>query len=186
MAVSPLLARPQRALTARGWPFKRSALLAMPVRPSSCALLTGEQFDYVTYKIACDFSDVIRLFRLFVAWSARRRRHLQVNVTWNKRKFEDIELNPELPPLVFKMQLFSLTGVQPDRQKIIVKGGILKDDGDWSTLGVKQVRPWFLLAALCLPHYISFSVVCCSTDSPRLGPDVHAHGHSRRECRRCR
>jgi ubiquitin carboxyl-terminal hydrolase 14 len=37
----------------------------------------------------------------------------------------------------FKYQLYSLTGVEPERQKIIVKGGQLKDDTDMSKLGLK-------------------------------------------------
>ncbi|KAJ2632828.1 deubiquitinating enzyme, partial [Coemansia sp. RSA 1694] len=39
---------------------------------------------------------------------------------------------------VFKMQLYSLTGVEPDRQKILVKGGQLKDDTDMAGLGLKE------------------------------------------------
>lgn len=39
----------------------------------------------------------------------------------------------------FKVAVFSLTGVPPDRQKIIVKGGQLKDDADLSKLGLKEV-----------------------------------------------
>lgn len=35
------------------------------------------------------------------------------------------------------MQLYSLTNVEPERQKILVKGGQLKDDTDLSKLGVK-------------------------------------------------
>uniref|UniRef100_A0A8D3DCF3 Ubiquitin carboxyl-terminal hydrolase n=1 Tax=Scophthalmus maximus TaxID=52904 RepID=A0A8D3DCF3_SCOMX len=41
-------------------------------------------------------------------------------------KFDAVELNTEEPPMVFKAQLFALTGVQPDRQKVMVKGGTLK------------------------------------------------------------
>lgn len=37
-----------------------------------------------------------------------------------------MELNTDEPPMVFKAQLFALTGVQPDRQKVMVKGGTLK------------------------------------------------------------
>lgn len=65
---------------------------------------------------------------------------LRVNVSWNKRKFDNVELNTELPALVFKTQLYSLTGVQPERQKIMVKGGMLKDDTDLKALGIKEVR----------------------------------------------
>ncbi|KAJ2828076.1 deubiquitinating enzyme [Coemansia furcata] len=36
------------------------------------------------------------------------------------------------------MQLYSLTGVEPDRQKILVKGGQLKDDTQMSALGLVE------------------------------------------------
>uniref|UniRef100_A0A672ZU97 Ubiquitin carboxyl-terminal hydrolase n=1 Tax=Sphaeramia orbicularis TaxID=375764 RepID=A0A672ZU97_9TELE len=51
---------------------------------------------------------------------------LSVNVKWGKEKFDAVELNTEEPPVVFKAQLFALTGVHPDRQKVMVKGGTLK------------------------------------------------------------
>lgn len=51
---------------------------------------------------------------------------LSVNVKWGKEKFDAIELNTEESPMVFKAQLFALTGVQPARQKVMVKGGTLK------------------------------------------------------------
>lgn len=51
---------------------------------------------------------------------------LPVNVKWGKEKFDAIELNTEESPMVFKAQLFALTGVQPARQKVMVKGGTLK------------------------------------------------------------
>jgi len=63
---------------------------------------------------------------------------IKVNIKWNKQVFENIELDQSQPPSVFKMQLFSLSGVEPDRQKIMVKGGTLKDDTDWETLKLKD------------------------------------------------
>uniref|UniRef100_A0A8L0DS45 Ubiquitin carboxyl-terminal hydrolase n=1 Tax=Oncorhynchus mykiss TaxID=8022 RepID=A0A8L0DS45_ONCMY len=50
----------------------------------------------------------------------------RLNVKWGKEKFDAIELNTEEPPMVFKAQLFALSGVQPERQKVMVKGGTLK------------------------------------------------------------
>uniref|UniRef100_A0A3B3RTP8 Ubiquitin carboxyl-terminal hydrolase n=1 Tax=Paramormyrops kingsleyae TaxID=1676925 RepID=A0A3B3RTP8_9TELE len=47
------------------------------------------------------------------------------------------ELNTEEPPMVFKAQLFALTGVQPERQKVMVKGGTLKDD-EWGNIKLKN------------------------------------------------
>lgn len=60
-----------------------------------------------------------------------------VNVKWGKEKFDAIELNTEEPPMVFKAQLFALTGVQPERQKVMVKGGTLKDD-EWGNIKLKN------------------------------------------------
>uniref|UniRef100_A0A8C8HB41 Ubiquitin carboxyl-terminal hydrolase n=1 Tax=Oncorhynchus tshawytscha TaxID=74940 RepID=A0A8C8HB41_ONCTS len=60
-----------------------------------------------------------------------------LNVKWGKEKFDAIELNTEEPPMVFKAQLFALTGVQPERQKVMVKGGTLKDD-DWGNIKLKN------------------------------------------------
>ncbi|XP_029446960.1 ubiquitin carboxyl-terminal hydrolase 14 [Rhinatrema bivittatum] len=60
-----------------------------------------------------------------------------VNVKWGKEKFDNVELNTEEPPMVFKAQLFALTGVQPSRQKVMVKGGTLKDD-EWGNVKVKN------------------------------------------------
>jgi len=42
-----------------------------------------------------------------------------------------------MPGEFLKAVLFSLTNVEPDRQKILVKGGQLKDDTDMSKLGLK-------------------------------------------------
>ena len=49
-----------------------------------------------------------------------------MNIKWGKEKFQDVECNTDEPPMVFKAQLFALSGVQPDRQKVMMKGGALK------------------------------------------------------------
>lgn len=51
-----------------------------------------------------------------------------VKVKWGKEVYSDVEINTDEPPLVFKAQLFALTGVNPNRQKVMMKGGTLKDD----------------------------------------------------------
>ncbi|KAK9455978.1 hypothetical protein V1511DRAFT_496205 [Dipodascopsis uninucleata] len=48
-----------------------------------------------------------------------------------------VDVDLEEPGEVLKYQLYSLTGVEPDRQKILVKGGQLKNDTDLNTLGLK-------------------------------------------------
>ncbi|KAI8926814.1 hypothetical protein BC831DRAFT_455097 [Entophlyctis helioformis] len=72
---------------------------------------------------------------------------LNVSVKWNGRKYP-VELDTAQPGLVFKMQLYSLTGVAPDRQKIMVKGGLLKDDADMSTLGMKEGQQLMMMGTV--------------------------------------
>ncbi|KAF8388854.1 hypothetical protein HHK36_025534 [Tetracentron sinense] len=50
-----------------------------------------------------------------------------VSVKWQKEMFPSVEIDTSQPPLVFKCQLYDLTGVPPERQKIMVKGGLLKN-----------------------------------------------------------
>ena len=60
---------------------------------------------------------------------------LKVQIKWQKDTY-DVEIDTSQPPVVFEQQLFSLTGVPADRQKIMVKGGMLKDDSDWNKAAV--------------------------------------------------
>jgi ubiquitin carboxyl-terminal hydrolase 14 len=41
-------------------------------------------------------------------------------------KTYDIQLDPDLPPAVFKDAVYQETGVPPERMKVMVKGGVLK------------------------------------------------------------
>ncbi|XP_057802751.1 ubiquitin carboxyl-terminal hydrolase 7-like isoform X3 [Salvia miltiorrhiza] len=49
-----------------------------------------------------------------------------VTVKWQKEVFSNMEIDTTEPPYVFKRQLYDLTGVPPERQKIVVKCGLLK------------------------------------------------------------
>ncbi|CAG9465582.1 unnamed protein product [Pedinophyceae sp. YPF-701] len=62
---------------------------------------------------------------------------LKVSVKWGKQSY-DVEIDTSLPASAFKAQLMSLTGVPVERQKVMVKGGMLKDDAEWAKTGVKQ------------------------------------------------
>ncbi|TVY38124.1 Ubiquitin carboxyl-terminal hydrolase [Lachnellula subtilissima] len=57
----------------------------------------------------------------------------------------NVDLDPSSVGEVFKFQLYSLTGVEPDRQKILVKGGQLKDDTDLSKLGAKPGQTFMMM-----------------------------------------
>uniref|UniRef100_A0A3B3BNZ2 Ubiquitin carboxyl-terminal hydrolase n=1 Tax=Oryzias melastigma TaxID=30732 RepID=A0A3B3BNZ2_ORYME len=84
---------------------------------------------------------------------------LPVNVKWGKEKFDAVELNTEEPPMVFKAQLFALTGVQPDRQKVMVKGGTLKDD-EWGNIKLKNMELPCGLTNLGNTCYMNATVQC--------------------------
>lgn len=47
-------------------------------------------------------------------------------------------MNTDELPILFKAQLFALTGVQPDRQKVMFKGKIVSDDS-WQGFSLKEV-----------------------------------------------
>ncbi|KAF2762437.1 cysteine proteinase [Pseudovirgaria hyperparasitica] len=57
----------------------------------------------------------------------------------------DVELDPSSTGETFKYQLYSLTGVEPERQKILIKGGQLKDDTDLSKLAVKPGHQFMMM-----------------------------------------
>eukprot|EP00955_Chlamydomonas_euryale_P084725 364000-Chlamydomonas_euryale.AAC.5 len=69
--------------------------------------------------------------------SLRMSNKVNVNVKWGKEAFSDIEVDLSEPPLVFKSQLFALTSVPPDRQKVMIKGALLKDD-EWGKAVPKE------------------------------------------------
>lgn len=74
--------------------------------------------------------------------------YVAVKVKWGKELYSDVEANTDEDPLVFKAQLFALTGVQPERQKVMVKGSTLKDT-DWGTIKLANVNIK-LVERLCL------------------------------------
>ncbi len=84
----------------------------------------------------------------FLSSAPARWWRLAVQVKWQKRLFEEVEVDTSQPPALFKMQLFSLSGVPPERQKIMIKGGkMLKDDSDWAKLGVKQGQRFMMMGS---------------------------------------
>ncbi|KAI8461945.1 ubiquitin C-terminal hydrolase [Phakopsora pachyrhizi] len=61
---------------------------------------------------------------------------ISVSVKHGGKKYE-LELDITKPPTVFKQQIHRLTAVEPSKQKILIKGGQLKDDSDWKELSIK-------------------------------------------------
>ena len=63
----------------------------------------------------------------------------------HKGKSHEVELDPTSTGETFKYQLYSLTGVEPERQKILIKGGQLKDDTDLAKLGAKPGQTFMMM-----------------------------------------
>ena len=64
---------------------------------------------------------------------------ITVNVKWGKQMYENIELDTSDDIATFKCQLYALTNVPVDKQKVMAKGKVLKDDAEWSAYpGVKD------------------------------------------------
>lgn len=78
------------------------------------------------------------MFSFYIYSNALKRKSFAVKVKWGKESFPDVEVNTDEEPLLFKAQLFALTGVQPERQKIMCKGTTLKDGDEWN-LALKNV-----------------------------------------------
>ena len=71
---------------------------------------------------------------------------VEVVVKHQGKKY-DVEVDPSSNGETFKFQVYSLTGVQPERQKILVKGGQLKDDTDMSKIGLKAGAMLMMMGA---------------------------------------
>eukprot|EP01130_Rhizamoeba_saxonica_P016315 TRINITY_DN7523_c0_g2_i1.p1 TRINITY_DN7523_c0_g2~~TRINITY_DN7523_c0_g2_i1.p1 ORF type:complete len:450 (+),score=106.38 TRINITY_DN7523_c0_g2_i1:59-1351(+) len=62
---------------------------------------------------------------------------VEVRLTWNKNNY-NVSIDFSQPPEAFRMQLYSLTSVPPEKQKIMLPGGVLKDD--WTKFR-KRIKP---------------------------------------------
>eukprot|EP00908_Phaeocystis_cordata_P018724 Transcript_30186.p1 GENE.Transcript_30186~~Transcript_30186.p1 ORF type:complete len:521 (-),score=278.19 Transcript_30186:153-1661(-) len=72
---------------------------------------------------------------------------MQVIVKWGKQQFE-VELDTSESVETFKAQLFALTSVPIERQKIMgVKGGTMKDDANLAALGIKPGQKLMLMGS---------------------------------------
>ena len=60
----------------------------------------------------------------------------------------DVDVDPSTDGATFKYQCFSLTGVEPSRQKILIKGGQLKDDTAMSSLPLKSGQTVMMMGSV--------------------------------------
>ncbi|CDO68739.1 hypothetical protein BN946_scf184989.g5 [Trametes cinnabarina] len=62
-------------------------------------------------------------------------------------KTHDIQLDPDQPATAFKDAVYQVTGVPPDRMKVMIKGGILKDDTDLRKVAAKPGQTFMVIGA---------------------------------------
>lgn len=67
----------------------------------------------------------------------RETNRFAVSVKHRGKKY-DVEIDPSATGEDFKLQLYSLTGVEPNRQKVLLKASQLKDDAVMGELGLKD------------------------------------------------
>ncbi|CAK7212738.1 deubiquitinating enzyme [Sporothrix bragantina] len=60
------------------------------------------------------------------------------------KKYE-VDVDVTEPGAIFKYQVYSLTGVQPENQKILIKGKQVKDETDMASLGLKPAQAIMVL-----------------------------------------
>lgn len=76
--------------------------------------------------------------------SANDDRCVKVTVKWGKEVFSDVEVDVGEQPLAFKSTLFSLSGVPPERQKLMIKGALV-GDVEWSAKTTPKPGATFML-----------------------------------------
>ncbi|PHH88240.1 hypothetical protein CDD83_7789 [Cordyceps sp. RAO-2017] len=70
-----------------------------------------------------------------------------VVIVKHKGQKYEVEVDPSSTGEDFKLQLFSLTNVEPDQQKIIIKGKQLKNDADMGKLDLKPGQSILMLGS---------------------------------------
>lgn len=61
----------------------------------------------------------------------------KINVKWGKNTFKDVELDTDQDAETFMSQLYALSSVPVEKQKITIKGMKLKEDSDLTLLRPK-------------------------------------------------
>ena len=97
-----------------------------------------------------------------------------VVVKWGKQTFE-VELDTSDSVETFKAQLFALTSVPIERQKIMgVKGGTLKDDAKFDALGIKPGQKLMMMGSADVLAALPPTATIFAEDLPQEAIDAAA------------
>lgn len=80
----------------------------------------------------------------------------------------NVDLDTTATGETLKYQLYSLTGVEPDRQSVLIKGGKLKDDTDLSKIGAKANGIFTLIGTASAEA----AAVVAPTEKPKFLEDL--------------
>lgn len=70
---------------------------------------------------------------------------IDVHIKHSGKTYNNIKLDPDLPPGVFKDSIYQVTGIPVERMKVMVKGGVLKDDTPWKKIGPKSGQTFMVI-----------------------------------------
>eukprot|EP00002_Diphylleia_rotans_P020196 TRINITY_DN3918_c0_g1_i1.p1 TRINITY_DN3918_c0_g1~~TRINITY_DN3918_c0_g1_i1.p1 ORF type:complete len:465 (+),score=89.21 TRINITY_DN3918_c0_g1_i1:57-1451(+) len=70
---------------------------------------------------------------------------VKVSVKWGAKKYDNLELALDESVEVFQLQLYSLTNVLPEKQKILTKGQLIKATSQWRSVGIKNGQQFVLM-----------------------------------------
>ncbi|KAF7373602.1 Ubiquitin carboxyl-terminal hydrolase [Mycena sanguinolenta] len=71
---------------------------------------------------------------------------ISVNIKHSGKSYA-LNLDPDLPAKAFKEEVYQVTGIPVDRMKVMVKGGVLKDDTPWSKINPKAGQTFMVIGA---------------------------------------
>ncbi|EJD05216.1 cysteine proteinase [Fomitiporia mediterranea MF3/22] len=72
---------------------------------------------------------------------------LKVKIKHDGKVHDGITLDTDAPPSAFKQKVYERTGVPVDRMKVMVKGGVLKDDSNWLKIAPKEGQTFMVIGA---------------------------------------
>ena len=61
-----------------------------------------------------------------------------MNVKWGKTTFQDVDCDTAQDALTFKAIIYGLSSVPVDKQKVMIKGKVVKDGDDLTKFGLKN------------------------------------------------
>ena len=106
------------------------------------------------------------------------RHMVGVVVKWGKQTFE-VELDTSDSVETFKAQLFALTSVPIERQKIMgVKGGTLKDDAKFDALGIKPGQKLMMMGSADVLAAPPPTATVFAEDLPQVTQNPHPDANS--------